>query len=155
MYTLVATLVSLALLAQTAGSSGQSTLGLRGEIASENFTTETQKKPRGRVVNLVLPRELNADEALWLELKLGVIERGAEIEIETTGGKPLGVISPHGIRSGAEAGVYTVPVPPDAVCDNRLSLLLTLNHRGAKRAPTLNEVKSVRLQITSPVRQDG
>lgn len=107
----------------------------------------TQAAP-GRVVKLVLPREPAVDESVWLEVKLGVIERGAEVELETTSGRFLGVISPHGIRTGDEAGTYTVPVPPDAVSNKRLSLRLTLSRRGKKRAPTLKEVKKVSLKIT-------
>lgn len=129
MNTLVATFFSLALLVQT-----------------------TSAGP-GRVVNLVLPRDLSANEAVWIELKLGVIARGVEIEIETTEGKALGVISPHGIRAGDEAGTYTVPVPPEAISNKRLSVRLTLKQADrSKRAPTTKEVKNVRLKITSPVR---
>ena len=129
MNTLVATFFSLALLVQT-----------------------TSAGP-GRVVNLVLPRDLSANEAVWIELKLGVIARGAEIEIETTEGKALGVISPHGIRAGDESGTYTVPVPPEAISNKRLSVRLTLKQADrSKRAPTTKEVKNVRLKITSPVR---
>lgn len=106
----------------------------------------------GRVINLVLPRTLSANEVVWIELKLGAIGRGAEIEIETKSGKTLGVVSPHGIRSGDEAGTYTIPLPHDAIFNKRVSLRLTLTQGRAKRAPTTKEVKSVRLKITSPVR---
>lgn len=124
MHTLIATLFSLALLVQTSDAAP------------------------GWVVNLDLPRDLRAEDSVWLEVKLGVIPRGAEIEIETTSGKTLGVISPHGIRSGEEAGTYTVPVPHEAICNQRLSLRITVSHRSRKRAPTLEEVKSIRLKIT-------
>lgn len=125
MHTLIATLFSLALLLQSSSAPG-------------------------RVVNLVLPRSVSADEAVWLEVKLGVIQSGAEIEIQTTSGRSLGVISPHGIRSGNEAGTYPVPVPRDAIADNRLSLRISLNRQGRpERAPTTKEVKSVRLKVTT------
>jgi len=102
----------------------------------------------GRVVTLVLPHALSAGETAWIELKVGVIERGAEIEIATTAGQTLGVISPFGIRSGDEAGTYTVPVPVDAISDKHVSLRLTLNQYGReRRAPTAKEVKSIRLKI--------
>ena len=128
MQTLFATLISFVLLVQTAGAPG-------------------------RVVNLVLPRSLNADEAAAVELKLGVIQRGAEVEVETTSGKMLGVISPYGIRSGNEAGTYTVPLPPEAISNKRVSLRITLNqHSRGKRAPNSKEVQKVRLKITSTVR---
>jgi propanediol utilization protein len=102
----------------------------------------------GRVVTLVLPHTLAAGETAWIELKLGVTERGAEIEIATTAGQSLGVISPFGIRSGDEAGTYTVPVPADAISGDHVSLRLTLNQYGhAKRAPTAKEVVDIRVKI--------
>ena len=128
MHTLFATLISFALLVQTASAPG-------------------------RVVNLVLPRSLSADEVVWVELKLGVLERGAEIEVETTAGKTLGVISPYGVRSGNEAGTYTVPLPPEAISNRRASLRIILNQTNrTKRAPTAKELRSVRLKITATVR---
>jgi hypothetical protein len=103
----------------------------------------------GRVVNLVLARSLTAEEGLAVELKLGVLERGNTIKVETISGKRLGVISPYGIRSGEEAGTYTVPVPPELVSDKRLSLRIILDqHSRGKRAPTKQELRGVRLQIT-------
>ena len=121
---LFATLISFALLVQTAGAPG-------------------------RVVNLVLPRSLTAEEGVSVELKLGVLERGNEIEVKTMSGKLLGVISPYGIRSGEEAGTYTVPVPPELVANKRLSLRIILDqHSRGKRAPTNKELRGVRLQIT-------
>jgi hypothetical protein len=124
MQILFATLFAFALLVQTAGAPG-------------------------RVVNLVLARSLTAEEGLAVELKLGVLERGNTIKVETISGKRLGVISPYGIRSGEEAGTYTVPVPPELVSDKRLSLRIILDqHSRGKRAPTKQELRGVRLQIT-------
>ena len=124
MQTLFATLIAFALLLQTGGAPG-------------------------RVVNLVLPRSLHEDEGLAVELKLGVLERGAAIKIETTSGRNLGTISPYGIRSGEEAGTYTVPVPPEVVSNNRVSLRIILDqHSRGKRAPTDQELRAIRLQIT-------
>jgi len=124
MQMLFATLISFALLLQTAGAPG-------------------------RVVNLVLPRSLNADEGVSVELKLGVLERGSAIKIETTSGRNLGVITPYGIRSGEEAGTYTVPIPPEVISNNCVSLRIILDqHSRGKRAPTNQELRSIRLQIT-------
>ena len=128
MQTFLATLFSLALLVQAANAPG-------------------------RVVNLVLPRSLNEGEGIAVELKLGVLERGDEIQVETMSGKLLGVISPYGIRSGNEAGTYTVPVPTEEISNNRVSLRLTLNkHSRGKRAPNMQELRSLKLTITSPAR---
>ena len=123
MQTLFAALLAFALLVQTGGAPG-------------------------RVVNLVLPRSLNEDEGLAAELTLGVLERGARIRVQTASGKMLGVISTYGIRSGEEAGTYTVRVPVEAVSNNRVSLRITLNYNRSKRAPTDQELRAVRLQIT-------
>ena len=100
-------------------------------------------------MNLVLPRSLNADEGVAVELKLGVLERGNEIKVETTSGRNLGTISPYGIRAGEAAGTYTVPVPPEVVSNKRVSLRIILDqHSRGKRAPTSQELRAVRLQIT-------
>jgi len=106
----------------------------------------------GRVVNLVLPRDLNANEVVWLEVKMGVVPRGAEIELETTDGKMLGVVSPHGVRAENEAGTYVFPVPPEAISNNRVAVRMTFSYAQKKRAPTSKEVKSLRLKITSQSR---
>ena len=103
----------------------------------------------GRVVELVLPRSLNDGEGVAVELTLGVLERGAEVRVETTGGRLLGTISPYGIRSGHEAGTYTVPVPREEVSNDKVSLRIILDrHKRGKRAPTTQELKSVKLTIT-------
>ena len=127
MQTLFATLISFALLVQTAGAPG-------------------------RVVNLALPRSLTANEGVSVELKLGVLARGAEIVVETMSGKLVGVVSPYGIRAGEEAGTYTVPLPPEAISNNRVSLRLTLKQGREKRTPTTKQIKEVRLQITPRAR---
>jgi hypothetical protein len=128
MSTLSATLLSFALLAQAASAAAP-----------------------GRVVSLALPHALEDGESVWVEVKVGVIERGAEIEVETKGGETLGVISPHGIRPGEQAGTYVLPVPPGAVTDGRLTLRLVLSrYGGVGRAPTAKEVRAVRLKVTRP-----
>ena len=100
-------------------------------------------------MTLILPNAQGTGKIVWIELKIGAIERGAEIEIATTAGKSLGVISPFGIRSGDQAGTYTVPLPADTISNNHVTLRLTLNQYGhAKRAPTAQEVRCIRLKIT-------
>ena len=102
----------------------------------------------GRTMTLALPHPLRAGETAWLEVRLGVLERGVEVEIATAAGQSLGVISPFAIRSGRQAGTYTVPVPADAIADGRLSLVVSLNQNGhPKRAPTAKELKRIRLKI--------
>jgi hypothetical protein len=104
--------------------------------------------PEGRVETLALPHPLRAGERAWLEIHVGPLSRGARIEVETASGKLLGVISPFGVRSGNEAGTYTVPVPADAISDDRVCIRLLFSFNQSQRAPTLKEVKSVRVTIT-------
>jgi hypothetical protein len=102
----------------------------------------------GRLVTLPLPHPVRAGETVFVELTIGAIERGAEIEITTPSGQLLGVVSPFAIRSGHPAGTYTVPLPSDAISGDRVSLRLSLDMQGgAQRAPTKDEVKSVRVKI--------
>jgi hypothetical protein len=101
----------------------------------------------GRAVNLALPHALREGETAWLLVTVGVIPRGAEIEITTPSGRLLGVVSPYGIRSGSAAGTYTVPLPADAISARRVSLLLMLDLSGKQRAPTAREVKKVQVRI--------
>lgn len=122
MPTLISTLFAFALLVQTASAPG-------------------------RVVNLVLPRSLNEDEGVAVQVKVGVIERGAVIQVKTISGKAVGTISPYGIRAGTEAGTYTLHVPTEEISNNRVSLRITLNYGRGKRAPTTQELRSVKLSI--------
>jgi hypothetical protein len=107
----------------------------------------------GRVMTLALPHALRAGETAWLEVKVGVIERGEEIEIQTTAGQQLGTISPFGIRSGQPNGTYTVPVPPGAIANDHLSLRLLIDQPGhAQRGPTMKEVSRVSVKIMPATR---
>jgi hypothetical protein len=100
-----------------------------------------------REMTLVLPHALRKGETAWLLVKVGAIGRD-QIQIMTQDGRPLGTISQFGIRSGKPAGTYTVPVPAEALSNGRLALRLSMMQSGrAPRAPTIREVKSLRLLI--------
>ncbi len=107
------------------------------------------QQPAGRAVTLHLPRALRAGESATLEVTLGVVSRSAQIEVTTPSGRHLGTISPYGIRAGAPAGTYTVPIPADAISGRRVCLLLTMHANGKSRAPTKKEVTRVGVGITS------
>ena len=101
-----------------------------------------------REVELILPRALETGETVLVEVQLGTLSRGKEIEITTTSGRELGVISPHGIRTGHEAGTYTLPIPRDVLTKGRASIRLSINEPDrTRRAPTVDEVKNVRVKI--------
>lgn len=97
---------------------------------------------------LSLPHALRAGESASLEIQVGAVPHGTEIEVRTASGQLLGVISPFGVRSGNPSGTYTVPVPPDAISHNHISVRLLLKYYQSQRAPTRKEVKSVRIRMS-------
>jgi hypothetical protein len=99
-------------------------------------------------MTLVLPHPLRPGEAAWLEIEVGPIQRGQEIDVTTASGEELGVISPFGVRTGQSAGTYTLPVPSSAIHDGRVTVRLTISQAaGSPRAPTAQEVRSVKLTV--------
>jgi len=102
----------------------------------------------GRAVTLQLPHALRPGETATLLVSLGVIPKGARIEVTTPSGRILGTISPYGIRAGRESGTYTVPIPSDAIIGRRVCVTLSLAFGDTHRAPTEKEVKGVRVGIT-------
>jgi hypothetical protein len=98
-----------------------------------------------REITLSLPHPLRKGETAWLLVQVGAIGHD-QIQLITQDGRPLGTISPFGVRSGQPAGTYTVPVPAEALHNGRLALRLSVMREGrAQRAPTTEEVKSLRL----------
>lgn len=124
-------------------------------LALQTATSASVSAPRSqsrqidnaRERTLVLPHALRKGETAWLLVKVGEIGRN-QIQLMTQDGRPLGTISPFGIRSGKPGGIYTIPVPAEALTDGRLLLRLSvIQSGGTSRAPTTKEVKSVRLLI--------
>lgn len=101
-----------------------------------------------RVRTLTLPHALDAADNVYLEVRVGALAGGQEIELSTDNGRRLGVISPHGIRPGRDAGTYTVPLPADAIRDGRLRIrLITTPAGGTARDANADEVREVRLVV--------
>lgn len=101
-------------------------------------------------LTLVLPHPLRTGETAWLQVQLGPIGRGQEVDVTTAAGQELGAISPFGVRVGQDAGTYTLPLPTDAIRDGRVSVRLSLTGTGAApRTPTAQEVLGVKLIVTS------
>ncbi|MBW8811590.1 MAG: hypothetical protein JF591_22830 [Lysobacter sp.] len=97
---------------------------------------------------LTLPHALDAADNVYLQVRLGALAGGQEIELSTDSGRHLGVISPHGIRPGRDAGTYTVPVPAEAIRDGRVRIrFITTPAGGAARDATADEVREVRLIV--------
>lgn len=105
------------------------------------------QRPNHGVVTLALPHALREGETASLIVTAGVLRHGDEIEITTSSGRRLGVISPYGIPPGNEAGTYVLPLPPDAFRRTRLSLRLSIHTNGRERPPTKKEVKRVRVEV--------
>lgn len=99
-------------------------------------------------MTLVLPHALRPDEIAFVEVTVGAIGPGRQVVVTTAGGRLVGAVSPFGIRPGAEAGTYALPVPAEAFAGRSLPLRLRVTRPdGPPRAPTADEVKGVRLTV--------
>jgi hypothetical protein len=105
----------------------------------------------GRVVRLTLPRELREGDSAVLEVTLGRLTTREPIEIRDSKGRLLGAVSTLGVPRGRDAGTYLVPVPNDAFRRGRLSVWLSFGRN--RRAPTKDEVRSVKVTIRSDAPQ--
>ncbi len=105
-------------------------------------------------MTLTLPQPFDAGDSAYIEVQVGVIGPGHEIEVKTADGRMLGVISPHGIRAGRAAGVYTLPLPADAICNGRVGITLMITRSDATpRVPDADEVRGVRVVVNDGVVQ--
>jgi hypothetical protein len=118
-------------------------LALNGNVA--------MPQDAARIVTLQLAEPLAPGASAWIEVQVGPVGSGRRINVTTASGQPLGVISTFGTRTGQDAGTYPLPVPRDAFRDGRLSVSLTITQAGAPpRAPTPDEVRSVKLGVAPP-----
>jgi hypothetical protein len=96
---------------------------------------------------LVLPHVLRKGETVWLLVEVGAIGHD-QIELTTQDGRPLGTVSPFGLKPGQAGGTYTLPLPADAFAGRRLALRIAVKESDrAQHAPGTGEVKSLRLLI--------
>lgn len=103
-------------------------------------------------MTLTLPQPFDAGDSAYIEVQVGVIGPGHEIEVKAADGRVLGVISPHGIRAGRAAGVYTLPLPADAICNDRVGITLMITRSdAAARVPDVDEVRGVRVVVNDGV----
>jgi hypothetical protein len=119
---------------------------MRAVVAFALYSLLAQSPP-ARTVTLTLSRALRAGETATLVVSVGVVPKGARIEVTLPSGRSIGTISPYGIRPGREAGMYTIPLPSDAINGRRVCVRLSLTFAGTRRAPAEKEVKDVRVQI--------
>ena len=99
-------------------------------------------------MTLTLPQPFDDGDSAYIEVQVGAIGPGQEIEVKTADGRTLGVISPHGIRAGRAAGTYTLPLPADAICRDRVGIKLMITRSdAAPRTPSADEVRGVRVVV--------
>ena len=106
----------------------------------------------GRSMSLTLPKAPAQTDNIWLQVKIGNLAKGTEVEIWSVKGRFLGSISPFGAasRNPADSSTYTVPIPRDAVKDDRFEFQLVVKGlNNSERAPTKKDVRGVKLKITS------
>jgi hypothetical protein len=97
-----------------------------------------------KTMTLTLPRAATADETVHVRLAAGVLPQGARIVVRLPNGEIAGSATPYGFR-GAKAGVFTIPLPPGAIRDGKVTLELAVEEKGALRAPKDGEVERVDL----------
>lgn len=102
------------------------------------------------VTTLQVPRPPRTGEGVFVEIALGSLARGNRVEVTTAAGRFLGTISPFGTRPNSEGGTYTVPVPLDAVSGDHISIRILINDGKQKRAPEVNEIRSMVVKVVTP-----
>jgi hypothetical protein len=107
-------------------------------------------------LTLALPHPLGAGESAFIEVQLGAISRGRVVTITTAAGQPLGTVAPFGASHSAQGSggyTYTLPLPAAAIRDGRVDIRVTISQPGgAPRAPTAEEVRSVKVGVGAPSR---
>jgi hypothetical protein len=101
-------------------------------------------------VVLTLPHKPGAGEQVVLAVTVGPIGH-RRVEVTTASGERLGTVSAFGPQAAQSGGTYMLPVPPDAIRDDRLEVRVTISGNGGQvRSPTAEEVKEIRLIMTKP-----
>ena len=102
---------------------------------------------------LTLPHSLAPGANAWLEVQVGPLAPGQRVRVTTQGGALLGAISPFGRSERQQAGTYSLPVPPDAIHEDTLSVIVTVTEANKPpRAPTPAEVRSLKLLAPNTAR---
>lgn len=98
------------------------------------------------VIELALTRPATPKEAVWVQIRAGMLPPGTEIRVSTRKGLLLGTVSPFGTPPGQEAIMYTIPLPESVIVNKHVQLRLTVDSpRMPARAPQPGEVESINL----------
>jgi len=101
---------------------------------------------------LTLPRPLKDGAHAWLEVQVGPLAPGQRVRVTTLSGELLGAISPFGPTERRHSGVYSLPVPADAIRNGALSVRVTITDANKPaRTPTDAEVQDLKLLIPDAV----
>ncbi len=97
-------------------------------------------------LTLEVPRLPAANEVVWARIEVGALPPGARLVVRTTDGGIAGTVAPFG-PVGREGGVYTIPLPQEAIADGKVTLILGVLEDLASEArpPLEGEVGSVEL----------
>jgi hypothetical protein len=106
---------------------------------------------------LKLPRSPAAGEAVCVRISVGVLPRNARIVVRLDNGEIVGTVAPYGVRPNQKVGVYTIPIPTNAVLKGKVSLRLEVEEKSAAttRAPTQAEVEDAKLAFVPVTREEG
>ncbi|MDA9475266.1 hypothetical protein XI03_12340 [Bradyrhizobium sp. CCBAU 65884] len=95
---------------------------------------------------LTLPHSIGPGAIAWLEVQIGPLAPGQRVRVTTRTGELLGAISPFGRAERQSPGTYSLPVPPDVIHDDALSVIVTITEANMPpRAPTPTEVQNLKL----------
>jgi hypothetical protein len=103
---------------------------------------------------LALSHPLRSGDSAWLEVQVGPLAPGQRVRVTTSTGELLGTISPFGPAARQNVGVYSLPVPSDAILNGALSVRVTiLDANKPPRAPTAAEVQSLKVMTQDAAKQ--
>jgi hypothetical protein len=91
-------------------------------------------------------------------IAVGKLRRGETIVVRTSSGTIAGSISPFGSRAGEKVGVYSIPVPPEAMTGNKVTLsfeVVTEDNSQASRPASEKEIENVDLDLVSTWNENG
>ena len=99
-----------------------------------------------QIYNLALPGAGAAGEMLVVRVTAGPLKPHERIIVRTRDGEIAGTVSPFGAQARQSSGIYTIPLPGNAVKDGLVRLLVQVAEKDAPaRAPTSEEVRSITL----------
>ena len=99
------------------------------------------------LIELPITRPPANGEAVWVQIRAGVLPHGTEIRVSTPDGVLLGTVSSFPALRGQEAAVtHTIPLPQNIITRRHVRLRLEVEAPGKPaRAPQPREIESINL----------